>query len=77
MFYSDALLQAIEDYVNGGSWEAFHAVLESDFYHNSCNGKCIPCSREHAAKQLVKIRRQLQRNEDAKKQFEEYLNLRR
>jgi hypothetical protein len=58
MFFSDKLIQAAEDYVNGGLWEEFHAILETDFYRNSCGGACKPCSREHAAKQLVKMKRQ-------------------
>jgi hypothetical protein len=58
MFLSEKLAQATEAYVNGGSWEELHAVLETDFYHNTCDGKCKPCTREHAAKQLATIKRQ-------------------
>lgn len=58
MFFSDKLIQATEDYVNGGSWEVFHVVLETDFYRNSCGGKCNPCSREKAARQLNTMKRQ-------------------
>ena len=60
MIYSDKLIQATEDYVNGGEWEAFHTILESDFYHSSCEGRCKPCSREHATRQLVIMRRHME-----------------
>jgi len=58
MFISEKLVRATEDYVRGGSWEAFHAVLESDFYFSSCGGACKPCSREQAARQLIMMHRQ-------------------
>jgi hypothetical protein len=58
MRVSHRLLKATEDYANGwSSWEEFHAVLETDFYYSTCGGRCKPCSREWAARQLPKMRR--------------------
>jgi hypothetical protein len=55
MHYSDALIKATEDYANGGSWETFQAVLETDWFRGA---PPEPCSREHAARQLVLMQRQ-------------------
>jgi len=63
MFYSDKLIQAADDYADGKTtWEEFHAVLETDFYHNSCGGACTPCSREKASKQSAMMKRRRAEN---------------
>jgi hypothetical protein len=69
VIYSDRLIQATDAYANGWtSWEQFHAVLETDFYRNSCGGACTPCSRKHAAKQAAMMkRRRVEINEDRRK----------